>query len=179
MKKIAKSLLTICMVLVSLVFVACGKDAEKPAEKITLAKTILGEVEFENSDKVEIKQDEREWVVSGEIEAMTDAQKSAFGVENVTHIVVVKFEFDKERTIDYFKIEGETTKVYSTDDSDEKYVGSISDLLDSESSEDAFCYLILSANTKEYKLVSKYTDGVESEVELKIQATLVTATAQE
>ena len=179
MKKILKMMLSVCLILVSLCFVACGKDKDETVEKISLAKTMLGEVEFENADKVELSQEDDKWVVSGEIEAMSLAQKSAFGVDDVTHIVVVKFEFDKERTIDYFKIEGSTTKVYSTDETDENYVGAISELLDNESGEDAFCYLILSANTKEYKLTSRYTDGVESEVEIEIEASLVTATTEE
>ena len=136
---------------------------------------MLGEVEFESLDKVKLSGGEKDYVVEGEIEAMTAAQKSAFGVEGVTHIVVVKFEFDDERTIDYFKIEGETTKVYSADKNDDGYVGSLTDLLDNDSSEDAYCYLILSANTKEYKLTSRYTDKVEVVIRLKINATLVSA----
>ena len=99
----------------------------------------------------------------------------AFGIDGVTHMVVLKFLFDDERTIDYFKIQGETTKVYSTNKNDENYVGSISGLLDNESGEDAFCYLILSANTKEYNLTARYTDGVEFVSKITIDATLVAA----
>ena len=178
MGKIIKSMFVVFLGLISFVCVACEKKSDKPAEEITLAKTILGEVEFENSDKVKLKQDNDEWIISGEIETMSPAQASAFGVEGINHVVVVKFMFDKERTIDYFKIKGETTKVYSTDKTDENYVGSISSLLDSESGEDAFCYLILSAKTKEYELTSKYTDGIESTVELKIEATLSQAISE-
>lgn len=178
MKKIIKTFVSVCMVLVSIFLVACKKESKEYSEKISLAKTMIGEVEFENSDKVKLDDNENEWVVSGEIESMSSAQKSAFGVDSVTHVVVLKFEFDDERTIDYFKIKGETTKVYSTNKDDENYVGSISELLDSESSEDAFCYLILSANTKNYELTAKYTDDVENVINLKITATLVSASAE-
>ena len=178
MGKVMKSIFILCLGLISFVCVACEKKTQKPAEEITLAKTILGEVEFKNSDKVKLEQNNDEWIVSGEIETMSPAQVSAFGVDDVNHVVVVKFIFDKERTIDYFKIKGETIKVYSTDENDENYVGSISSLLDSDSGEDAFCYLILSANTKEYELTSKYTDGNESIIELKIEATLSSAVSE-
>lgn len=179
MRKFIKSLTLTFLVLVSTIFVACNQEKSVYGEKISLAKTVFREVEFENSDKVKIEQEENQLVVSGEIESMSDAQKSAFGVEGVSHVVVLKFVFDKERTIDYFKIEGETIKVFSTDKNDKNYVGSISGLLDNEGGEDAFCYLILSANTKEYVLTSRYTDDVETKIELKIDATLVKTEPQE
>lgn len=175
MNNLLKSIFIVVLGFVSLVCISCGKNVIESNEKITLAKTILGEVEFENNDKVKIDRNEDEWIVSGEIEAMSAAQKSAFGVDGVTHTVVLKFLFDDERTIDYFKIQGETTKVYSTNKNDENYVGSISGLLDNESGEDAFCYLILSANTKEYNLTARYTDGVEFVSKITIDATLVSA----
>lgn len=175
MNNILKSIFIVVLGFVSLVCISCGKNVIESNEKITLAKTILGEVEFENNDKVKIDRKEDEWIVSGEIEAMSAAQKYAFGVDGVTHMVVLKFLFDDERTIDYFKIQGETTKVYSTNKNDENYVGSISGLLDNESGEDAFCYLILSANTKEYNLTARYTDGVEFVSKITIDATLVSA----
>ncbi len=175
MNNILKSIFIVMLGFVSLVCISCGKNVIESNEKITLAKTVLGEVEFENNDKVKIDKNEDVWVISGEIEAMSPAQKSAFGVDEVTHMVVLKFLFDDERTIDYFKIQGETIKVYSTDKNDENYVGSISSLLDNESGEDAFCYLILSANTKEYNLTARYTDGVEFVSKIKIDATLVSA----
>lgn len=178
MKRVFKTILSFCLVFVAITFVACGKEEDDKKEKLSLAKTMLGEIEFENSDKIDLDEEDDVYVLEGEIESMSAAQKSAFGVDGVTHVVVFKFEFDKERTIDYFKIEGETTKVYSTDKSDEYYVGSLTELLDNDSSEDAFCYLILSANTKEYKLVSRYTDDVETEIKLKIKASLVSATAE-
>ena len=93
-------------------------------------------------------------------------------------MIVVKFEFDKERTIDSFTIRGDVTKVYSTNKNDENYVGSLSSLLDNKDGEDAYCNLILSANTKEYTLISKYSDDTTSEIKLKINATLVTAVAE-
>ena len=178
MKNMLKSIFIIFLGLISFICVACEKKDINQNEKISLAKTILGEVEFENSDKVKIAQNKNEWVVSGEIETMSFAQKSSFGVDDVTHVVVLKFEFDKERTIDYFEIKGETVKVYSTDKNEQNYVGSISDLLDNDEGEDAFCYLILSANTKNYELTSRYTDGVESVMKLVIDATLSTSIAE-
>ena len=178
MGKVMKSIFVLCLGLISFVCVACEKKTQKPAEEITLAKTILGEVEFKNSDKVKLEQNNDEWIVSGEIETMSPAQKSSFGVDDVSHVVVLKFEFDNERTIDYFKIKGETIKVYSTDKSDENYVGTISELLDNEKGEDAFCYLVLSANTKEYELTSRYTDGTESVVSIKIEASLSSAKSE-
>lgn len=178
MRNIIKAIAVLSLGIISFFCVACEKKYDKSAEEISLAKTILGEVEFENSEKVKLKQDENEWVVSGEIEAMSPAQVSAFGVEDVTHVVVLKCLFDKERTIDYFKIKGETLKVFSTDKTDEGYVDSISNLLDNDPGEDAYCYLILSANTKEYELTTKYTDGVESVIEIKIDAVLSSAKSE-
>ena len=178
MKKYMKVIICFSFIILSLIFVSCGQKKNNVAEKVTLDKTMLGEVEFANSEKVKIKQDDESVVVSGEIESMSAAQKSEFGVNDVTHVIVLKFMFDKERTIDSFKIEGNVTKVYSTNDKDANYVGSISDLLDSDTSEDAYCNLILSANTKSYTLTSKYSDGTVSTIVLKIEANLVTAKAE-
>lgn len=178
MKKIIKTILSLSLIFVCLCFVACGAKKSNIAEKVTLAKTVLGEVEFENSEKVKLKQTDDSCVITGEIEAMSKAQASAYGVQDVTHVVVVKFLFDKERTIDSFEIKGEITKVYSTDKNAKNYVGSISSLLDNEKSEDAFCYLVLSANTKQYTLTSKYSDGTSSVIKINIDATLVTAKAE-
>ena len=167
------------MIIVPLVMVACGeKDKCDVAERVSLAKTILGEIEFENSENVKLEQDCDKVVVSGSIDAMTQAQVSEFGKEDATHVVVLKFEFDKTKTISSFEIAGEITKVYSTDTNAENYDGSISELLDNEDDEDAFCYLILSAGTKNYKLTSTYTDGTSSKIELEITATLVSAQAE-
>jgi hypothetical protein len=69
-------------------------------------------------------------------------------------------------------------KVFATDKNVEGYVGSISELLDNDPGEDAFCYLVLSANTKEYDISSRYTDGTESVISLKIEATLSSANAE-
>lgn len=179
MNKTVKKILSFSLIMLAMFFVACGNNSTKVAEKITLAKTVLSEVEFENSEKVKLKQDENEVKITGEIEAMSDAQKSAYGVSSVTHTVVVKFEFDKEKTIDSFMIKGDVTKVYSTDKNDEFYVGSISSLLDNESSEDAFCYLILSANTKIYTLTAGYSDSTKSEIKIIIDANLVTAKTED
>ena len=109
---------------------------------------------------------------------MSESQKSAYGVEEVTHVAVVKFVFDKEKTLSSFKIKGNTTKVFSDDNTEDNYVGSLTDLLDSETGEDAYTYLILSANTKDYTLTAKYNDDSESVIKVKITATLANATAE-
>lgn len=185
MRKILKfSFILAFAFLITFSLVACGKSGGEGgkecsvAEKVELGKTMLGEVEFENSDEVELKQDCGTVTISGTIDAMSDSQKSAYGVEDVTHVAVVKFMFDKERTLSSFEIKGNTTKVFSDDDSKENYAGTLTDLLDNESGEDAFTYLILSANTKEYTLTTVYTDDTESVISLKINATLATATAE-
>lgn len=178
MKKILKSIFVIFFGLIAVICVACENKVLMGNEKITLAKTVLGEVEFENSEKVKLDKEGDNWVVSGEIETMSPAQKSSFGLDDVSHVVVLKFEFDNERTIDYFKIKGETVKVFSTDKNNENYVGTISELLDNEKGEDAFCYLVLSANTKEYELTSRYTDGTESVISLTIEASLSSTKAE-
>lgn len=178
MRDFIKRTFAIFVTIVSICFVACGKSETKIAEKITLAKTVLSEVEFENSDKVKLEQESSNVVINGEIEAMSKAQSSAFGVSDVSHVVVIKFMFDDERTIDSFEIKGDVTKVYSTDKTQENFVGLLSELLDNEPSEDAYCNLILSANTKNYTLTCKYTDGTTSVINLKIQADLVTAVGE-
>lgn len=178
MKRIVKTIFSLFMMILCVGFVACGQSKTATAEKISLDKTVFGEVEFQNSEKVKLKQTGDTCVISGEIEAMSKPQASVYGVPDVTHVVVVKFMFDKERTIDSFEIKGEVTKVYSTDKNAENYVGSILSLLDNESSGDAFCYLILSANTKEYTLTSTYTDSTTSVITVKIDATLVTAKSE-
>ena len=176
MKKIIKRVLSVLLVfMASFSLVACGENDCKVKETVTLAKTVLGEVEIENSESVTLKQDCEKVVVGGQIEAMSLAESSEFGKEDVTHVVVLKFEFDKEKTVDSFEIKGEITKVYSTDEKDENYVGSITELLDNEADEDAFTYLVLSANTKEYTLTSEYTDGTTSTIKVVIDATLVSA----
>ena len=178
--KTIKTFIAICfLAIIGFVMVACGKtEGCNVKEKVSLATTMLGEVEFDNSENVKLKQDCGEVIISGQIDAMSNAQIAEFGLEDVTHVVVLKFEFDNERTLSCFEIKGATTKVYSTDTSDENYVGSISELLDSEDGEDAYCYLILSANTKEYSLTARYSDESSSEIMLKIDATLVTASAE-
>lgn len=177
MKKIIKNIFIVFVAMIAVCFAACGKTDGKTAEKVTLAKTVLNEVEFENSEKTKISQTGDDVKISGEIEAMSEAQKSTFGVSGVTHVVVIKLKFDEERTIDSFEIKGKTTKVYSTDKNDENYVGSLTELLDNKSSEDAYCNLILSANTKNYTLTCKYSDSTSSVINVVIDADLVTATS--
>lgn len=176
--KILKSIISFAIMLMMLVCVGCGSKDMAFAEKVTLDKAVLNEIEFENSDKTKIESDESGYKITGEIESMSPAQISSFGMEGVTHVVVLKFKFDEERTIDSFTIKGNVTKVYSTNKDDENYVGSLSNLLDNEDGEDAYCNLILSANTKEYTLISKYSDDTVSEIKLKVEATLVTAKAE-
>ena len=146
------------------------------AEKITLDSATLGSVEFENADTVSINQEGNVYNISGTITALSESEKNAFGDSSVTHAVVLKYTFDKEKTISKFELKGNITKVFSDNTSDENYVGSISDLLDSEENEDAFCYLILSAKTKQYTLTATYTDKTSSVIKLNISATLATAT---
>jgi hypothetical protein len=187
MKKILKYALSFALLFVlAFSLVSCGNmganqnqvSGDSPAEKVELAKTTLSEVEFENAKSVNLNQESNVITVSGTIDAMSASQKNAFGLEDVTHVVVLKFTFDKERTLSSFEIKGKTTKVYSDSEDVENYVGSLSELLDSESSEDAYTYLILSANTETYDLTAKYTDGTTSKIELKVVATLATATAE-
>ena len=179
MKKLLKvSTSVFLMIMLAFGLVACGSNDCKVKETVTLAKTVLGEVEFENGDQVTLKQDCDKVVIGGNIDAMSAAELSEFGVEDVTHVVVLKFMFDKEKTIDSFEIKGAVTKVYSTDETQENYAGSITDLLDNDADEDAFTYLVLSANTKEYTLTSKYTDGTSSVLSVVIDATLVLAEAE-
>lgn len=185
MKKYAKLLLSVMFVFVlAFTLVACGeknnKDNEKcdTAEKISLTTATIGEVEFDNADTVKLEQDCDEVVVSGKIDSMSASQKAAYGVEDITHVFAVKFEFDKERTLKTFEIKGKTTKVYSTDNTLENYVGSLTDLLDSSGDEDAYAKLVLSANTKEYKLKSVYTDGTISEISIDVSAALAEAVVE-
>ena len=179
-----KSLKSIFMLVMTIIFsacfVACGTTTENVnkgvSEKIELATATLSDVEFENSDTVKLTKNGNEYTVSGTITAMSDSQVNAFNSSDTTHIVSLKFIFDKEKTISSFKIEGKSKKVFSTDSNVENYAGSITDLLDSEDGEDAYSYLILSANTKEYTLTSTYSDKTTSVIKLKINATLATST---
>ena len=189
MKKILKFVMSIAVLFaIGFSLVACGNDvqmnqgnqnqANRVAEKMELANATLGEIEFENADTVRIAQDGNQVAVTGTVNAMSAAQKNAFGDENVTHVVSLKYTFDKEKTISSFELKGNVTKVFSTNENDENYVGRLSDLLDSAEGEDAFCYLILSAATKQYTLTAKYTDETTSAITLKMNATLATATAE-
>lgn len=179
---ISKISLLVLMICVSFSFVCCGKanraDGKLPAEKVSLAKVMISDVEFENSKSTEIKQEGSKYTISGTIDSMSKSQKIAFGSDEVTHVVALKFTFDKERTISAFEIAGNEVKVYSDDKKVKNYVGSISELLDSEEGEDAYCNLVLSANTKSYRLKSTYSDGTESTIEVEIAATLATAKAE-
>lgn len=183
MKNLLKKISIIAlMMFVSFSLCACGKtngeDGKEPAEKISLAKVMISDVEFENSKSTEIKHEGSKYTVSGTIDSMSKSQKIVFGSDEVTHVVAIKFAFDKERTISAFEIRGEITKVYSDDKNVKNYVGKLSELLDSEEGEDAYCNLVLSANTKKYTLKSTYSDGTESSIELEIVATLATAKAE-
>lgn len=186
MKKVIKSIFSIAlMVVVGVLFVACGNKTPKAQEetntipeKVSLSSAMLGEVEFANADTVELSQDGETVVISGKVDAMSASQKNAYGVESITHVVVLKVDFDKERTLKTFMIKGNTTKVYSSDSSEENYVGSLTDLLDNEEGEDAFCNLILSVQTKQYTLKAVYTDNTEREITVNVETTLATASAE-
>ena len=175
MKFFIKTITSFVLVIVAiLTFVGCGKENNKNdvAESVELTTATFGEIEFENGDSVNLKQKADVVTVSGVIDKMSESQKMEFGVEDVDYVIVLKFKFDKERTLEQFEIKGEKTKVYSTDDSVENYAGAITDLLDSEGGEDAFTYLILSAHTKNYELKTKYNDQTESVIKLNITASL-------
>ena len=73
MKNTLKSLI-ICLfaLVVGFGFVGCEKSGScSIAEQVTLAKTTLGEVEFENSENVKLKQDCDKVIVSGEIDSIS------------------------------------------------------------------------------------------------------------
>lgn len=185
MKKILKSLTTISFVMMFAVFmVACGSGTSEPdtgkiiPEKVTLATTTLSEVEFANADTVKLEQKNTDVTISGKIDAMSESQKSAFGVNDATHVVALKVSFDKERTLKTFELKGNVTKVYSSDSEVENYVGSLSDLLDNDGGDDSYCNLLLSAQTKNYTLKAIYTDGTTREMKINITATLATASAE-
>lgn len=182
MRKIIKFYGLISFVLiVAVVVCACGfnnNSSCKSNEKIKLQTVVLNEVEFKNSDNVSFNQKCDEIEISGVIDAMSSAEKSVFGVQDVTHVVAVNLTFDKERTLSYLEIKGNNTKVYSTNSDDENFSGNLTDILDNETGEDAYCGLILSANTKNYQLTIKYTDGHESILKIKIDATLAEAVSE-
>ena len=182
MKNLKKICVLILMVvLVPVIVCACDLNNNSNCgtkEKLTLQNVVLSEVEFKNSENVSLKQSCSNVEVGGVIDAMTDAEKAVFGSEDVSHIIAVNLTFDKERTLSYLEIKGNKTKVYSTNQEDENYVGSLTDILDNESGEDAYCGLILSANTKNYQLTIKYTDGYESVVKIEINATLAEASVE-
>ena len=184
MKKYLKQILTLSIALMfCMCLIACGNQNNNNnnnnntviAEKIELSTATLDDIEFENDENSKINKEGNTYKVSGTIAAMSESQKTAFGVDDVTHVVSLKFIFDKEKTISTFKIQGETTKVFSVEENVENYVGSITDLLDSEENEDAYCYLILSANTSKYTFTATYSDKTSSIVKLDINATLATA----
>ena len=185
MKKIIKSASVLMFVLfMAVAVVACGNSKDKDnveectvEESVELGKVVFGEVEFENADTVKLEQDCDEVEITGKIESMSESQKNVYGVEDVTHVAVVKVIFDKERTLESFEIKGNVTKVFGADETVENYAGSLSSLLDNESGEDAYTHLILSAHTKEYKLTARYSDGSESVIKINIEATLATANA--
>lgn len=181
MKKLKNIALILVLSIFSLVMVACtacGSNEDKFPEKVELSAAMIKEIEFENDEAVKLEQKDNSVKITGTINKMSKSQKQAFGDENATHVVVIKVNFDKERTLSYFKLKGEKTKVYSDDASVENYTGKISDLLDSEDGEDAYCNLILSASTPKYELTIKYTDGETVNMTVEIVATLATATAE-
>lgn len=182
MKKFFKILgACLAVLVICFSFSACEnetKSSEKSAEKVELTTAMIDDVEFENSESTTIKQNEKDVVIGGRIDAMSKSQKNKYGVDEVTHVVTIKVTFDRERTISSFEIKGDITKVYADEKDVPNYCGKLSDLLDNEPGEDAYCNLILSASTKKYTLTAKYSDGEESSISLKIDATLATAKAE-
>ena len=178
MKKL-KNFIAFIMIFCSMMFIGCGmNDESKIAEKVELSTVEINNVKFKNSDGVKLEQDKNMVTISGNIDSMNDAQKEAFNKSGITHIIAVKFKFDTERTLSKFEMKGNETKVYSDNTGVANYAGSLTEFLDSKDGEDAYVYLVLSANTEEYKLTSTYTDGTVSVLELKITATLATASAE-
>ncbi len=180
MKKVIKNFSIFALVFGIAVFsCACSLGGKcEFAEKVELTSAVLSEVEFENADTVTLKQDCENVSIGGSIAAMSQAQKNAYGNSEVGHVVVLKLVFDKERTLDGFEIKGEQTKVFGNDSTVENYVGTLSSILDNESGEDAYVNLILSAATKNYELVAKYTDESTRKINISIEATLVEAAAE-
>ena len=176
-------------IMLAVAVVACGNtnnnnnnnnnEQEKTiAEKIELTTATLGDVEFTNADTVKLEQKGDVVNVTGTINAMSTSQKTAYGVEDINHVIVVKLGFDKEKTLSSVKLAGNTTKVYATDSSVEGYAGTLSDFLDNEEGKDAYSKLILAGSTEKYTITVKYTDNTESVITLNISATLATAEAQ-
>lgn len=186
MKKTLKMIFSFMLLFVSsVVFVACGtgtptndKNKSMIPEKVELTSAMLDEIEFANAETVKIEQDKEIVTISGKIDAMSASQKNAYAVEDVTHVVALKINFDKERTLKTFKISGNVTKVYSVNSSEEGYVGPLTDLLDNDGGEDSYCNLILSAQTKTYTCKAVYTDETERVIVIKIDATLANASAE-
>jgi len=190
-KHLKKILMLSLALLFCITFISCGSKNNNNSnnndnnnqqvtisEKVELSKAMISDVEFENDDGVKIDKNGDTFTVSGIITAMSDSQKTAFGVDDVTHTVALKFTFDKEKTISTFEIKGNTTKVFSVDENVENYVGSITDLLDNEDNEDAYCHLVLSANTKNYTFKATYSDKSTSIIKLNVDATLATSTEE-
>lgn len=177
MKKFIISLSLILMVFCSFALcVGCGKNQNnnEEKEKIELSDVYIGEISFENSKNVKLDEKDDTYVVSGKIDAMSKSQKNAFGDDNISHVVALKLTFNKEKTISKVVIKGNKTKTYSSDENDADYAGKLTDLLDNEEGEDAYCNLVLAASTKQYEIICSYSDKSESTVKLKIEASLVT-----
>ena len=178
---IHKTIVFVIALFMGLVLIGCsisGYNNCKTPEKVELKKVVLNEVEFENGEAVSLSQECDEVVIKGTIDAMTTAQKSAFGDGKTTHMVAIKITFDKERTLDQVEIKGEKIKVYATDKNVENYVGSLTELLDNDKGDDASCDLVLSANTKNYTIKAIYTDDKENDLKIKIDATLATSSEE-
>ena len=122
MNKFFKGLFVLSLMFLSCFsFVACemtmsNKENQNNvvAENVELSTATLGDVEFENAETVTLNKNENKIIISGTISAMSESQKIAFGAQDVTHAVVLKFTFDKEKTISTFEIKGKTTKVYGS-----------------------------------------------------------------
>jgi len=115
MNKIFK-ITSVFILMISVAFmIACEKIDNgdcKVAESIELSSVVFNETEFENAESVEFSQKCDEVEIGGTINAMSAAQKTAFGVQDVSHFVALKIMFDKERTIASFKLAGNVVKCF-------------------------------------------------------------------
>ena len=183
MRKIFKITLSIIKsFVVGDLLIGCGNSGDQQqtnfqnkaaaiAENVELSSAVLGEIEFENASTVNLNKNGNQINITGRVDAMSAAQKNAFGDDSITHVVVLKFTFDTEKTVSSFELKGNVTKVFSTNESDEISPYPTVVIV-------AYCYLILSAGTSQYTLKTKYTDETTSTVIVNMNATLTTANAE-
>lgn len=172
--KYVKNLLVLFLGFVLCFSVSCKHNNDKVYEKFELSYAKIDGVEFKNSETIELKQNEKQIVVSGIIDEMTQAEKEVFYDKDATHIFVLKIKFNKDKKLSKFVLNGSDKKVYSNNDKEDGYVGSIDELLDSKENEDEFVNLILSANISKYVFDVVYEDGESIQFELLVKAAIAT-----